>query len=129
MKNAVILFNDNDQVLARVARVKFKKEADIDVLITSDFEEALNACKSKNPELIVTEIIIADPQGRSGFDLITAVRGIPYLEKTPIAVLTDLSQPEDKQKAADLGAQFYFVKTEIGINELIKHIQEILSAA
>lgn len=45
MKNAVILFNDNDQVLARVARVKFKKEADIDVLITSDFEEALNACK------------------------------------------------------------------------------------
>lgn len=126
MSKAVVLFNDNDPVLARVARVKLKNEAGWDVVITSNYDEALAAVNEQDPNLLITELILTDEQGRTGFDLIASVKQNDATKEMPVIVLSDLKQEEDKQEAMQKGADYYFVKSEIGIKDLIEKVQMIM---
>lgn len=125
-KKAIILFNDKDPVLARVSKVKFKNEAGWDLVITSSYKEAISEFKKSKPDLIVTEILLNDNKGRNGFDLIKEIRSIDNNRTVPIVVLTDLMQKEDEEKAKKSGADYYYVKSQISIKELITKLQGII---
>lgn len=45
---------------------------------------------------------------------------------TPIIVLSNLSQEEDRQKAKDLGARDFFVKSDTPISKIVISVQTIL---
>ncbi|KXK26032.1 MAG: putative transcriptional regulatory protein TcrX [candidate division WS6 bacterium OLB20] len=126
MKQVIVLFNDSDPVLARVARVKLKTEAGWDVKITANYDEALQAVTATGASILVTELILADNQGRTGFDLIEAIRKDKSPEELPIVVLSELRQEEDKAEALAKGADYYYAKSEIGIKDLIERVQEII---
>ncbi|MCA9381229.1 response regulator [Candidatus Dojkabacteria bacterium] len=123
-KLLVILFNDSDPVLSRVAKMKFKNEAGIDLIITGDYDTVIQAFNLSTPKLLISEILLNDDKDRTGFDLIRAVR--VDNKDTIIVILTELGQEEDKQKALNLGANYYYVKTEISVTEFIKKIKELL---
>lgn len=126
-KQVIILLNDTNQVLARVARQKFLAETDWEALITSSYDEALAAVKEDNPDIVLTEIILRDEQGsRTGFDLIKDIRSLPGGKGVQIAVLTDLTQEEDMLKAEQAGANHYFVKSETSIQDLIRKLQGLV---
>ena len=42
--------------------------------------------------------------------------------KTPVFVLSNLSQPEDEKRARALGAKEYFVKSDISLTDVVKKI-------
>lgn len=46
----------------------------------------------------------------SGFEVLARIRQEPSLRHLPVFVLTGSSEPRDKQKALDLGANGYYVK-------------------
>ncbi|MDP2691434.1 MAG: response regulator, partial [Candidatus Gracilibacteria bacterium] len=46
---------------------------------------------------------------------------------TPVVVITELSQEEDKKKAMDLGVIAYFTKTDTQIQDLLKALEPYLS--
>lgn len=127
-KKFIILFNDYDPVLARVARLKFQKEAGWTVEITSNYDEAMKSIKDTKPQLILTELMLQGSGGQTGFDLIEDVRKIENYHDIPIAVLTELAQDEDKNKAIDLGANYYFIKSQISITNLIEELKSIVNS-
>jgi len=45
---------------------------------------------------------------------------------TPIIVLSNLSQEEDRQKAKELGAKDFFVKSDTPISKIVTSVQAIL---
>jgi DNA-binding response OmpR family regulator len=45
---------------------------------------------------------------------------------TPIIVLSNLSQEEDRQKAKELGARDFFVKSDTPISKIVTSVQAIL---
>lgn len=128
-KKIVILFNDKDPVLARVSKVKFEQKPNWEFVITENYLEALLSIKKDMPSVLITEIIINDPEGRTGFDLIADVEKLEGGKKLPIVVLSELSQAEDKDKAKQAGADYYFVKSEISIKQLINEIDKIAAEA
>ena len=123
-KEVVILLNDNDVVLTRVSGAKFKKEAGWDSLITTSFDEALDLIKDKDPDILITEIIINDEKGRSGFDLIEEVKKLN--NDCIVVILTDLTQDNDRERALELGVDHYFVKSDVSIKSLIAKLKEII---
>jgi DNA-binding response OmpR family regulator len=126
-KKAIIVFNDDDPVLARVARAKFQKATGWDFIITSDYQTALTEILATKPDLLITEIILKDGKGRNGIDLIKEVRGSESGSHFTIAVLSTLTQAEDKAKAMEAGADYYYVKSEISIQNFITELQNIFS--
>lgn len=121
----LFLINDNDPVLVRVLRNKFEKEIGWQSLITTSYNEAVRVLKEESPDAMMTEIIISDDSGKTGFDLIVEAKNSRGKFHMPIIVFSDLGQEEDKKKAMDLGATNYFAKSDISITDLIKKISEI----
>ena len=128
IKTILFLLNDNDPVLLSVIKNKFKKEAGWDSVITQSYVAAIEAFELERPDGIMTEIILNDDTGKTGFDLISEIRSRKDQEKDiPIIVFSDLEQEEDMGKARALGATEYFIKTNITLNKLISNIQLIVN--
>ncbi len=127
VKTVLFLITDGDPVLVRVIKNKFQKDAGWESIITTNYAEALAAFESHSPDALMTEILLQDADGKTGFDLIEAVRAKEGDgDNIPIAVFTDLSQKEDRERANQAGANYYFIKSQITLNELIISLKSML---
>jgi len=124
-KKILILLNDKDPVLTRVSKMKYEREAGWDAIIPASFDEAIQVFDQRKPDVVVTEIILNDPNGRSGFDFIEQIKATPHGTLSKMVILTDLSQDEDKQKAQALGVISYFVKSQISIKAFIEEMKKL----
>jgi CheY-like chemotaxis protein len=124
MKKVLILLNDSDPLMARVCKNKFQKEGGWDTTITSKCEEALDVVKKEHPDLVITEIIMSDTKGRTGFDLIAEVRGSN--KDVCIIAFSELGNQEDKEKAFAAGADRYYAKSEVSVADVIEEIKTLV---
>lgn len=125
IKKIVILLNDNDALMSLVCKKKFQKEQGWDSIITDSYDNALKQIREIKPDIVLTNIILKSAD-KSGFDLISEIRSDKDFDKTNIVVFTELGQDSDIEKAKQLGANEYFVKSHITIKELIDNIKSIL---
>ena len=125
-KKVLILLNDSDPLLSRVCKNKFEKEDGWEATLSTDFDKTLEDISKIKPDLLITEIIIKDSSGRTGFDLIEQIRSKKNFDETKIVVFSDLSQDSDKDKAKELGANYYYVKSETTIFGIIEEIKKII---
>jgi two-component system repressor protein LuxO len=120
----LFLIADNDPVLARVIRNKFEKEMGWQSFIVSTYQDALETITHKKPSAVMTEIIIKDDSGKTGFDLIAEIKN--QNQNIPIIVFSDLGQAEDREKAMKAGATHYFSKNDVSIVQLMDEVKKIL---
>jgi two-component system repressor protein LuxO len=120
----LFLIADNDPVLARVIRNKFEKEMGWQSFIVSTYQDALETITHKKPSAVMTEIIIKDDSGKTGFDLIAEIKS--QNQNIPIIVFSDLGQAEDREKAMKAGATHYFSKNDVSIVQLMDEVKKIL---
>jgi|PlaIllAssembly_1097288.scaffolds.fasta_scaffold143580_2 DNA-binding response OmpR family regulator len=125
-KKVVILFNDFDPVLPRVIRMKFQQDSNWETIVTNGFDEALKTFNDIKPDLLITDIILNDDKNRTGFDLIKTIRDSEDGKQTKIVVLSDLGEESDKQMAKQMGADFYFVKSQTSVADLIVQLKTIV---
>jgi DNA-binding response OmpR family regulator len=121
----IILLNDKDILMAKVCKNKFQKQEGWNSVITSDFETAITEIKKQKPNIILTDILL-NSIGKDGFDLINEVKLENSLIDTKIIVFTELNQESDIKKAKDLGADEYFIKSQMTINQVIEKIKELV---
>lgn len=124
-KEILILINDADPVFARVVRAKLEHDFNWSITITSSYDEVLKKAKADNPSLLVTDLILSDSKGRTGYDLITELKEDGDFEGK-IVVLTELAQDIDKDKAEKQGVEYYFVKSETSIKDFAHIIKDLL---
>lgn len=125
-KKVVILFNDFDPVLPRVIRMKFQQDPNWETIVTGGFDEAMSKFNEIKPNLLITDIILNDEKGRTGFDLIKTIKDNEMGKATKIVVLSDLSEESDKETAKKMGADYYFVKSQTSVTDLILQLKTIV---
>jgi DNA-binding response OmpR family regulator len=77
------------------------------VRFASGMREALAALHTQPPDLLVSEVDLADG---SGLDLCEEIRATPTLKRLPIMLLTDRASIDDKVAGFQAGADDYVVK-------------------
>lgn len=83
------------------------KDVGYKVIEAASAEEALALAEVKRSHLVVTDV---NMPGKSGLDLITALRAIKTYDKTPIVILAKDANDENIQKAQELGAVGWIAK-------------------
>ena len=83
------------------------KDVGYKVIEAASAEEALALAEVKRSHLVVTDV---NMPGKSGLDLITALRAVKTYDKTPMVILAKDANDENIQKAQGLGAVGWIAK-------------------
>jgi DNA-binding response OmpR family regulator len=78
------------------------------------------------PDILLLDVIMPT---MNGFEALEVIRANSKLKTLPIVMLTNLSQPSDRQRALELGATDYLIKSDITLKELVVRILEVLAKA
>ena len=88
-----------------------------------DGEIGLNLAIKEMPDLILLDLILPKVDG---FAVLESLKKNPALAHIPVIVLSNLGEASDIQRAIELGAQSYLVKTNYTLAEVIAKIRATL---
>ena len=121
MKKKILLVED-DASLAAVYRARLELEG-FDIKEVHNGEDALSAAVSYRPDLILLDVMMPKI---SGFDVLDILRNTPDTTNVRVIMLTALSQPKDKERAGQLGADDYLVKSQVVIGDVVERVRHHL---
>jgi len=110
-KKAILVLEDED-VLSRALRIALEDEG-FEVIIASTGEDAIDKIKDTTFDFFLLDLVIP---GIDGFEVLKKIR--ESNTKSPVFVLSNLSDDDSKEKAKKLGADEYFVKSETLLSEI-----------
>jgi two-component system, OmpR family, response regulator VicR len=121
MKKKKILLVEDDKSTIKVIKLILEQD-DYEVVIATNGDEAIK--KLGNPvDMIILDLVLPK---RDGFEVLKRIRGKEKL-KTPVVVFSNLSRQSDIERAAELGANYYLVKSEFSASRLRQKIKKIFS--
>jgi len=99
------------------------REKGLEVIPVLNAEEGLEKARETKPDLIMLDLVLP---GMTGFEFLEKLRAEPTLGKTPVVVLSNLSDDSDKEKAKKLGVVAYLVKADFSLSDISSAIEEVL---
>lgn len=122
---AKILLVEDDKSLREIYGVRLLAEG-YDIVSAGDGEEALAMAIKERPDLIVSDVMMPKI---SGFDMLDIIRGTTETKDIKVIMMTALSSEEQKQRGVNLGADRYLVKSQVGIEDVVRTVHEVLEDA
>ena len=120
-----ILLVEDDEVLATVYKQRLELEG-FKVERVDNGEDALQAALEFEPELILLDVMMPK---LNGFDVLDILRTTPATHNIHIIMLTALSQSKDAERAKELGADDFLVKSQVVISDVVDRIKHQLGLA
>lgn len=117
-----ILLVEDDNALAEVYKSRLEIEG-FDVNRVANGELALSTAVEFKPDLIVLDAMMPKI---NGFDVLDILRNTPETTNVRVIMLTALSQLKDKERAKELGADDYLVKSQVVISDVVDRIKHHL---
>lgn len=117
-----ILIVEDDKFLLKAYKIKLEKEG-FDIIMASDGNMGLEMAKKDPPSLILLDLMLPK---MDGFEFLKKIKSDEKLKHIPVITISVLSQKADHEKAMELGAEGYFIKTDYTLEEIIEKIKNYL---
>jgi len=117
-----ILIAEDDQFLGNALRVKLTNDGN-EVILANDGAQAIAELEKSVFDLILLDIVMPE---KNGFEVLEAVKSSKKNSKTPTAMISNLGQAEDVEKAKKLGAIDFIVKSNVSLAELSEKIKSLI---
>lgn len=117
-----IMVVEDDAALREIYSIRITAEG-YDVVSAGDGEEALAVAVREKPDLILSDVMMPKI---SGFDMLDILRATPETAKIKVIMMTALSADDQRERGERLGADRYLVKSQVGIEDVINTIHEVL---
>jgi len=124
MSKGRILVVEDDLDLSKMLRLYFDSQG-YEVLTVARGEDALKTCRTKQPNVVVLDIMLPD---MDGYDVCRDLRGNLRTSHIPIIFLTQKDERSDKIAGLELGADDYITKP-FDIEELKLRVQGAMRRA
>jgi Response regulators consisting of a CheY-like receiver domain and a winged-helix DNA-binding domain len=119
-----ILLVEDDPMVVRMYARKFKKEG-FGLALAYNGEKGLEELKKERPDIILLDIMMPK---MSGLEMLKIVKDDPQYKDLPVVMLTNLGdRAEDVKKCKELGAEDYWVKANMQLNEITDKVKKILA--
>ncbi|HOI97625.1 MAG: response regulator [Minisyncoccales bacterium] len=118
----ILLIEDEELII----RLLSKKLAAIgyDVSLAMNGEEGLEKIKQVVPDLILLDIVM--PR-MGGFEVMAEMKKDEKIANIPVIIISNSGQPLELEKAKELGAVDWLVKTEFDPKEVAEKIQKYIN--
>jgi CheY-like chemotaxis protein len=120
-----ILLVEDDKSLREIYGVRLLAEG-YDIVSAGDGEEALAMAIKERPELIVSDVMMPKI---SGFDMLDILRSTTETKTIKVIMMTALSSEDQRARGQALGADRYLVKSQVGIEDVVRTVHEVLADA
>lgn len=111
---------EDEVILRELLENKLTKNG-YNVEVAVDGEEGLNKLKEDPPALILLDIVMPK---MDGFELMEIISKLDNLKGVPIIVVSNSGQPVDIERAQELGAVDWIVKTEFDPQEVVDMVEK-----
>ena len=117
-----ILLVEDDKSLREIYGVRLLAEG-YDIISAGDGEQALAMAIKERPALIVSDVMMPKI---SGFDMLDILRSTTETKTIKIIMMTALSSEDQRKRGEELGADRYLVKSQVGIEDVVRTVHEVL---
>ena len=117
-----IMVVEDEANLREIYSIRITAEG-YDVVSAGDGEEALAVAVREKPDLILSDVMMPKI---SGFDMLDILRSTPETADIKVIMMTALSADDQRERGERLGANRYLVKSQVGIEDVINAIHEVL---
>ena len=117
-----VMVVEDDASLREIYSIRITAEG-YEVVSAGDGEEALAVAVREKPDLILSDIMMPKI---SGFDMLDILRSTPETAGIKVVMMTALSADDQRERGERLGADRYLVKSQVGIEDVINVIHEVL---
>lgn len=119
---AKIMLVEDDRSLQEIYSIRLVAEG-YEIARADDGEEALAKAVQEKPDLIIADVMMPKI---SGFDMLDILRSQPETQNIKVIMMTALSSDDQRQRGEALGAERYLVKSQVGIEDVINAVHEVL---
>lgn len=120
-----ILLVEDDKSLREIYGVRLLAEG-YDIISAGDGEAALAMAIKERPSLIVSDVMMPKI---SGFDMLDILRSTTETKDIKVIMMTALSSEDQRARGEALGADRYLVKSQVGIEDVVRTVHDVLGDA
>lgn len=122
MKPTSIIIADDDAVLRGIYEKKFSVKG-YDIRTAKNGEEVIKLIEQQEPDLLILDINMPIMDGFS------VLERFPKADRNfPVVLLTNFSDAKNKERGDELGANDFFVKSEMTIRKLLDMVEKLMAA-
>lgn len=122
-KKKVILIIEDESMLQE-ALIENLTDEGFEVYGSEDCASAFERAREVRPDVILTDLVLPGPDG---FEIIRMMKEDFSLRTIPILVLSNRGEKEDIDRAKSLGADDFFVKSDLSLSEVTEKVKKALS--
>lgn len=119
MKKRVLIAED-EKPIAKALHLKLSS-SDYEAVVAKNGEEALAKLKEEHFDVLLLDLMMPIVDGFMVLERLKETEN-----SIPVIILSNLSQEEDIQKAKELGAKDFFVKSNTPISEVVDYVKNAL---
>lgn len=117
-----VMVVEDDAALREIYSILITAEG-YEVVSAGDGEEALAVAVREKPDLILSDVMMPKI---SGFDMLDILRNTPETANIKVIMMTALSADDQRARGERLGCDRYLVKSQVGIEDVVNAIHEVL---
>ena len=118
-----IMLVEDDKSLREIYSIRLVAEG-YEVVSAGDGEEALALAVQQKPDLVISDVMMPKI---SGFDMLDILRQTPETKDIKVIMMTALSSEDQRERGNALGANRYLVKSQVGIEDVVNAIHDVLA--
>jgi len=115
-----ILLIEDEEIMCSLLEGRLSNEG-YEVRVTKDGEEGLSAMRANRPDLVLLDIVMPK---KDGFEVMTEMRNDQSLQSIPVVIISNSGQPVELNKARELGAKDWLIKTEFDPQEVVEKVKK-----
>jgi len=119
-----ILIVEDDTSLSEIYKIRLEAEG-YRVVTAEDGEKGLAVAVREKPDLILSDIMMPRV---SGFDMLDILKKTPSMQSIKVVMMTALGGEDQRERGTELGADAYLVKSQVGIEDVVAKIKEVLDS-
>lgn len=124
MAKKILIIEDDANVMHGLG-AQFRVEG-FEVLFSdgTDFIGSLiSRISVEKPDYIVLDLVLPNVDG---FELLNRIKADEDIFTTPVFVFSDMSDSDVRARCHNLGADYYFLKEELDIDEFVAKVKKII---
>lgn len=121
-KGKTILIVDDEEDIREIYKTKLVR-AGYGVIMADSGTGGVELAVKKIPDLILLDIVL--PM-KEGFAVLEELKKNSKTKNIPVIIFSNLNQDYEEKMAKELGAEAYFVKTNITPEEVVGAVENIL---